>query len=109
MTLALTLPALTPEQIDIFGSTTVLLGGWAAPEPATPEGPAPGLDQLNFVASQEPLSETPPVARQLPLLPDPPPWEEQPAEPARRPRARRTGSARRRSPAALSPGQMSLF
>ena len=108
MTLLSTLPALSPEQIDIFGTTTVLREPWAPSEPPVAAGPEPGLGQLNLVASQEPLSEAPREARQLPLLPDPPPWEEQPA-PAPRSRARRSGPARRRSSPALSPGQMSLF
>ncbi|MEX0789415.1 MAG: hypothetical protein WD178_01420 [Actinomycetota bacterium] len=111
-TLLTKLPSIEAEQFNLPGLHDFLSsGGWVmnpypVAEPA--EEPAgPGLDQLHFGANQEPLSESPSEACQLPLLPDPPVWEARPSEPAPRPRKGRL--ARKRSNQGLSPGQMSLF
>lgn len=113
MTILLTkLPSIEAEQFNLpglhgfFGS-----GGWVMnPYPAEPVEepgtPAPGLDQLHFGANQEPLTEPPAQACQLPLLPDPPVWEAPSGPP---PRSRKGRPAGKRPNQGLSPGQMSLF
>lgn len=113
-TLLTKLPSIEAEQFNLpglhgfFGS-----GGWVMnPYPAAeadeePGIPVPGLNQLHFGANQEPLTESPDQACQLPLLPDPPVWETPPAGP--RPRPRKGRPAGKRTNQGLSPGQMSLF
>lgn len=112
MTVLLTkLPSIEAEQFNLPGLQDFTTSdAWVVNpyfEPPAVEPVVPGPGQLRFGANQEPLSEAPSVARQLPLLPDPPVWEAEPA-PARTP-PRKGRLARKRSNLGLSPGQMSLF
>lgn len=109
--LATKLPSIDAEQFNLPGlqdfttNDDRVINPYFEPPAETAVRPGPG--QLHFGANQEPLTEPPAEARQLPLLPDPPVWE---AEPPSAPvRARKGRLARKRSNLGLSPGQMSLF
>jgi hypothetical protein len=110
--LATKLPSFDAEQFNLPGlsgfSTSLdwMINPYVGEEPV-PNRVVPGPGQLHFGANQEPLSEVPAAACQLPLLPDPPVWEADPTPSAPRPRKGRL--ARKRANLGLSPGQMSLF
>jgi hypothetical protein len=109
--LATKLPSIDAEQFNLPGlQEFTTTDAWVINpyfEPPADVAVKPGPGQLHFGANQEPLSESPAEACQLPLLPDPPVWEAEPPRAPARPRKGRL--ARKRSNLGLSPGQMSLF